>query len=270
MLMSPPAVVALIALPALTETVAAVIVTAPLPTLVAEMPKVAPLTAPLAVTEISPVAALLPSRAKMPVSAVPVTAAVVILIALIPFPNFGKDASAVSHDGAAACVDSDTGVGTIGLRRYAITLATGSGDSADCVIAGAADDDIATSATGSIGLDAVPCGAGDSVGCSDSVYRDVAACRVSEDTASACSGDGVSARIEMSPLAVVALIASPASPVTEAAVIVIEPLPAELATMPFAPPEIVPNALLMLIFPAAEVPAIVADTASPEVVMIVV
>ena len=105
----------------------------------------------------------------------------------------GKDTSAVSDHGPTRAVDGDTGVGAIGVRTYPAIVGAGSGDIADCVIAGAADDDIAPSATGSIGLDAVPCGAGDSVGCSDSVYRDVAACRVSEDTASACSGDGVSA-----------------------------------------------------------------------------
>ena len=61
-----------------------------------------------------------------------------------------------------------------------------------------------------------------------------------------------------------------AFPVTEALVMLIEPLPAVLATMPFAPPEIVPNSLLMVIFPAAEVLAIVAESASPEAGMTVV
>ena len=57
-----------------------------------------------------------------------------------------KDAIVVAHDSAAACVDSNTGVGAIGPCIYPATVSAATGDIADCVLVGAADDDIATGA----------------------------------------------------------------------------------------------------------------------------
>ena len=76
----------------------------------------------------------------------------------------GSDASGTStHHGPAACVDSDSRVGAIGLHIYPATVDTAAGDIADCVLAGAVDYDIATSATSAttcIGVDATSDSAG--------------------------------------------------------------------------------------------------------------
>ena len=95
----------------------------------------------------------------------------------------GTDAGAdtPSHDGATACVDSDTGVRAIGGRRYSvIVVAAAAGDIADCGYA--SDVDIAAGASSCIGEDAAPVSAGDSAGSADSLYRDVPAARDSLDT----------------------------------------------------------------------------------------
>ena len=94
-----------------------------------------------------------------------------------------RDAMVASHDCATACVDSDTGAGTIGERIYPAIVATDAGDSAK--FGHVTNVDIAAGASASIGEDAVPCGALDSAGFSDALYRDVAAARDSLDTAPA-------------------------------------------------------------------------------------
>ena len=106
----------------------------------------------------------------------------------------GRDGSAakvVTHHGPAACVDSDATVSAIGDRTYPAIAVPVAGDSAKrgCV----SDVDIAASASCCIGVDSAARSAGDSVGCSDSLNRDVAAARDSLDTAPAGSEHRMSA-----------------------------------------------------------------------------
>ena len=100
-------------------------------------------------------------------------------------------AKAVTHDRTTACVDGDTGVGAIGLRIYPAIFGAAAGNISNR--GHVADVDIAAGASASIGVDAVPCGASDSAGYSDALYRDVAAARDSLDTAPAGAEHRVSA-----------------------------------------------------------------------------